>query len=112
MSLRSDSCRAHVLRRAIRLGQDRDDFLERAVHDRSWWINRDDLFRLLTPAELGLANNEPYRLLLLANPDEDDCPRARTNLWRTLFHAEIDRRFDERLSDAGVATDRTGSFLA
>src|SRR5205823_1589842 len=97
-----------ALRRAIRQSRDRGTFRPRVVHDRSWWVRRDDLFRWLTPAELGLTDNEPPELLLIpaAGPGSS-VPSSHAAVWRTMFHAAVDReldaaRRDGRLDDANI----------
>jgi hypothetical protein len=84
---------ARALRRAIRLSRDRGTFRPRAIHDRCWWVERDQLFQLLTPAELDLWEAEPLADLLLV-PDSELTAGDSANLQRTLFHAAIDRAID------------------
>src|SRR5262249_2838852 len=47
-----------ALRRVIRACRDRGDFDTHVLHTRSWWVNRDRLFSILTPWELGLSPTE------------------------------------------------------
>ncbi|HEX3152556.1 MAG TPA: hypothetical protein VHR66_31075 [Gemmataceae bacterium] len=84
-----------ALRRAIRLSRDQGTFRPRAIHDRCWWVNRDQLFQLLTPAELDLSPSEPAAdLLLIPRPQPTSDEASLTALRRVLFHAAIDREFD------------------
>src|SRR5262245_2041563 len=88
-----------ALRRAIRRSRERAGGLPRAVHDRAWWVRTEVLFQLVTPMELGLAESESAAELLLlpAPPDSKSVP-ARTDLWRALFHAAVDREIDRALA--------------
>lgn len=83
-----------VLRRVIRRSRDRGTFRPHPVHDRSWWVGRDRLFELLDPHELGLSPTEPAAELLLIPAPPPDTPPSHTDIWRTLFHAAIDRELD------------------
>ncbi len=92
------------LRRAIRLDRDGAGLEARAVHAFGHWIDRDRLFDLLTPAELGLETKESStQLLLLPSPREGLETNLR-DLWRHLFHLAIDREIDRALAD-GRLTD-------
>jgi hypothetical protein len=62
------------------------------------WVERDRLFRVLTPGELDLSENEPDLLLLIAEPAEADGPQSWLKLWRALFHAAVDRDFDRAIA--------------
>src|SRR5436305_812405 len=98
---------ARALRRAIRQSRDRGTFRPRAVHDRCWWVRRDDLFRWLTPHELGLSNHEPAELLLIPAPEPEGKGQSPADAWRTLFHGAVDRALDAasregRLNDATI----------
>jgi len=85
-----------ALRRAIRLSHKRDHFHPHAAHDRCWRVRRDQLFELLTPGELGLSPAEPAaELLLIPTPREEVTQQTWRQLWRTLFHAAVDRAFDD-----------------
>jgi hypothetical protein len=89
-----------ALRRAIRMSRDRGTFRPRAVHDRCWWVRRDELFQLLTPGELDLSPLEPAEvLLLIPAPGPDDPPIGHATAWRTLFHAVVDRELDAARGD-------------
>lgn len=94
-----------VLRRAIRQSRDRGTFRPKVVHDRCWWVRRDDLFAWLTPPELGLSANEPPELLLLPTPDARASPASREVVWRTLFHAAVDRELDAARRDGRLDDD-------
>jgi hypothetical protein len=84
-----------ALRRAIRLTREQGRFQYRAVHDRAWQINRDQLFALLTPEEFDLSSHEPAtELLLLPYPVAQHDQEAGQQLWRDLFHVAVDRRID------------------
>src|SRR5262245_24047072 len=84
-----------AIRRAIRLTRPSDD--RTVVHDQVWWVDRDRLFENLTPAELGLTRNQPERLLLIAEPVGPVEPQTWLELWRTLFHAQVDRAFEKAI---------------
>src|SRR3954453_22376151 len=74
-----------ALRRAIRRSRERAGLGPRAVHDQAWWVRTADLFRTLTPLELGLSPDEPApELLLLPAPADGEPPPDHTALWRTL----------------------------
>ena len=96
---------ARTLRRAIRQSRDRGTFRPRAVHDRGWWVRRDDLFGWLTPGELGLSDNEPAELLLIPAPEPGAPAPTRQSLWRTLFHAAVDREVETARRDGRLAGD-------
>src|SRR4051794_2087441 len=98
-----------ALRRAIRMSRDRGTFRPHAVHDRCWWVRRDDLFGLLTPGELDLSPLDPSELLLLVPaPDGDSPVPGHETAWRTVFHAAIDRGLEAgRLDEATVGGLRT-----
>lgn len=95
---------ARVLRRAIRLNHDRAAFPPKAVHDSSWWVERDHLFTLLTPLEFGLSETESAnQLLLIPQFDEPHPADIGRRVWRILFHAAVDRQFDRGLLNASDA---------
>jgi hypothetical protein len=96
---------ARALRRAIRQSRDRGTFRPRAIHDRCWWVRRDDLFEWLTPGELGLSDNEPAELLLIPSPEPESPAPTYETIWRTLFHAAIDREFDAAVRDGRLTDD-------
>lgn len=73
-----------------------------AVHDRFRWVDRDRLFQILTPFELGLSPNEPERLLLIAEPAGELGPQTWLELWRALFHSGVDRAFDAALGSGQI----------
>jgi hypothetical protein len=89
-----------VIRRAIRLMSDVDH--DSVAHDRVRWVDRDRLFRVLTPAEFGLSQIEPDRLLLVAEPSDFDGRQVWVELWRTLFHAQVDRQFDQAIATGRI----------
>ena len=96
-----------TLRRAIRQSRDRGTFRPRAVHDCCWWVRRDELFRWLTPPELGLSDREPAELLLIPAPEPDGRGQSPADVWQTLFHAAVDRELDDaarqgRMDDATI----------
>jgi hypothetical protein len=93
---------ARTLRRAIRQSRDRGTFRPRAVHDRCWWVRRDDLFRWLTPSELGLSDHEPAELLLIPAPEPDGRAWSASEAWRTMFHAAVDREIDAAFREGRV----------
>jgi hypothetical protein len=85
--------------RAIRRCRDRATGFPRAVHDRSWWVPTEELFQLVTPVELGLSDTEAApELLLIPAPASSERTPTRTALWRTLFHAAVDRDVDRALA--------------
>lgn len=89
-----------VLRRAIRLSRDRGDFHTSVVHDRCWRVNRNRLFDLVFPSELRLsADDSAQEFLLIPLPDEFTGLQARQELSQTLFHAALDRAFDQAVAD-------------
>jgi hypothetical protein len=93
-----------ALRRYIRLSRDTDSPHVRAVHDRSWWVARDQLFQLLLPIELNLSPNEPAaELLLLPAPADGVSNPTPREIWQTLFHAALDREIDRALADGGIS---------
>lgn len=89
-----------AIRRAIRLK--RSDDGGTVVHGHIWWAERDRLFEILTPAELGLSQNEPDRLLLIAEPAGPLDPPKWLTLWRALFHANVDRAFDNAMDSGQI----------
>jgi hypothetical protein len=96
---------ARALRRAIRQSRDRGTFRPRAIHDRCWWVRRDDLFEWLTPGELGLSKNEPAELLLIPAPEPGSPTPTYETIWRTLFHAAIDRKVDTAIRDGRLTAE-------
>jgi hypothetical protein len=94
---------ARALRRAIRQSRDRGTFRPRAVHDRCWWVDRDDLFQWLTPGELDLSGDEPDELLLVPEPERGSESLSEAAARRLLYHAAIDR--DLRLARAAGRLD-------
>lgn len=100
---------ARTLRRAIRLSRDRGTFRPHAVHDRCWWVRRDDLFHWITPGELNLSPLDPSdELLLMPAPQTGAPPVTRVAAWRTLFHAAIDRDLDTALRDGRLTVEMIG----
>ena len=103
-----------VLRRALRLSHEQEFMHPHAVHDRCWRVARDHLFDLLTPGELGLSPTEPAaELLLLPLPDGAITEETWVVLWRTLFHAAVDRAFDEAAASGRIdpAVIRSASLV-
>lgn len=93
---------ARSLRRVIRFARDRANLEVRVIHDRFWWTSRDELFADLTPAELGLTENEPAELLLLPLEASHATPRE---VWRLLFHARIDHAIDRAIATAQISAE-------
>ncbi len=91
-----------ALWRAIRFTDKRHGFRDAVVHDRAYWIDRDQLTQSLSPAELGLGENEPSRLLLIAEPTTTIGPATWLHVWRELFHAAVDREFDAALQSGRI----------
>src|SRR5262249_7605716 len=98
-----------ALRRVIRACRDRGDFDTHVLHTRSWWVNRDRLFSILTPWELGLSPTEPATDLLLL-PEENLANQSPTALWRTIFHAGVDRQVDLAIAGGRVSPEWVRDF--
>lgn len=104
---------ARGLRRVIRRQRDLDEFGSRVPHDLVLAIPLSLLRQYLAPAELGISpQDEAPDLLLIPAPDaEADRTEEMRRLWRTLFHAAIDRQFDELVNHGELARDRVAHLV-
>lgn len=101
-----------ALRRALRAARDDGQIQPHAIHDRVWRVDREQLFRLLTPGELGLSPAETLtELVLLPAPAANVTRQDWVVLWRALFHAAVDREVDAAIS-AGRIDGRLISAIA
>jgi hypothetical protein len=94
------------LRRVVRSLRDRGEFYTAATHARCVWIHRDKLFQILLPEELGLSPTEPARLLLIPRPEEPVTQASERDVWRAIYHAAIDRAFDDALASGRIDPQR------
>jgi hypothetical protein len=101
------------LRRIIRRHQQMPVAAGPAPHELAYWIEREELLGLVSPAELGLAPEQIPEgpVLLLPAPDADDltpqaAPLKLRRYQAALFHARLDRGIDRQFAD-GSLTDAT-----
>ncbi len=91
-----------VLRRVIRRHFDLAS--GQHPHEMFFEVPREELLAIV-PSEQEHADKLPEHVLLLPLPDDDDASNEEilVDLWRRLFHARIDRTFEQKGGDFAVA---------
>ena len=95
-----------VLRRVVKHHRDLRGVGLQVPHDQCYALSRDELARLVEPAELAVAFAALPERVVVVRGDRVQLAAgsvpALTELWRAIFHASVHRAFDELLAARGL----------
>jgi hypothetical protein len=95
-----------VLRRVVKHHRDLRGVGLQVPHDQCYALSRDELARLVDPAELAVPIASLPERVVVVRGDRVQLAAgsvpALTELWRTIFHASVHRAFDELLAARGL----------